>query len=107
MQPHNQEGAGNMILTYREFSRAPKHKREAIRIEQLRRQGGKCALCDLPVTPAERHRLVVDHCHATDKLRGLICQACNSAMAAIDRGDEWIRRAIAYRDQGTDRKSVV
>ena len=89
-----------MIRTYREFNRAPKHRREAIRIEQLRRQGGKCALCECAVPPPDRHRLVVDHSHATDQLRGLLCNGCNVAMAALDRGDEWLRKATEYRDAG-------
>ena len=92
---------GEPIRTYGSFNRAPGHKREAIRIAQLHHQEGRCALCPKQVEPADRHQFVVDHCHTTDRLRGLLCIACNSAMAAVDRGDDWLELARQYRDLGT------
>lgn len=89
-----------MALTYGQFQRRPLHAREQIRIAQLEHQGGRCALCDLPVPPEHRHKLVVDHCHTTGRVRGLLCCACNMAMAAVDRGDDWLQRARRYRDDG-------
>jgi hypothetical protein len=42
----------------------------------LERQGGVCAICKRkPERP-----LFVDHCHATGKVRGLLCHGCNSAL---------------------------
>jgi hypothetical protein len=43
--------------------------------EALRRwQGGACAMCS-----ASRGRLLVDHCHRTGLVRGLLCSSCNTA----------------------------
>ena len=41
----------------------------------LRRwQDGACAMCS-----ASRGRLLVDHCHQTGQIRGLLCSSCNTA----------------------------
>jgi hypothetical protein len=56
-----------------------------------------CALCRRPF---RQFGELVDHCHRTDRLRGALCPSCNSAMGAIDRDPEWVRRAVAYRDSG-------
>lgn len=38
-------------------------------------QGGRCAACG--IVPK---RLVVDHCHTTGKVRGILCCGCNRAI---------------------------
>lgn len=43
--------------------------------DALRRwQAGACAMCS-----ARRGSLVVDHCHTTGLIRGLLCRSCNAA----------------------------
>lgn len=66
----------------------------------LASQSGVCAICGL----RERYRLpdgslaplVVDHDHATDGVRGLLCRACNSALGLMEDDPERLRRAIKY-----------
>ena len=45
----------------------------------LEKQEGKCAICDTHQKNLKR-RLVVDHDHKTDKIRGLLCYSCNSGL---------------------------
>lgn len=61
----------------------------------LREQGGHCALC--PWEPTAKKRLMVDHCHETGAVRGLLCPYCNSSLGAFGPGDEaGLLRALAY-----------
>jgi len=65
--------------------------------EMLREQGGVCGLCLKP--PAAKRRLAVDHCHQTNRVRGLLCHNCNLRLGQIERYltdpaaiDAWRRR---------------
>ncbi len=62
-------------------------------------QGGVCAICRNPETATRQgivKLLAVDHCHATGKIRGLLCNACN-AMLGHGRDDvTLLKAAIAY-----------
>lgn len=56
----------------------------------MAQQGGACAICRKePVG-----RLCVDHCHATGKVRGLLCATCNMGLGFY-RDDEGLMRAAA------------
>ncbi len=56
----------------------------------LKIQDGKCAICRCE--PSKRG-LVVDHCHKTKRVRGLLCVPCNSAIGFM-RDDMAIWLAI-------------
>jgi len=55
----------------------------------IEQQGGKCAICDATAP------LVVDHCHASKKVRGMLCHACNIMLPGIERV-KWMERAMNY-----------
>lgn len=63
--------------------------------EMLEQQGGHCALC--PATSdSQGKRLAVDHCHATSKVRGLLCDRCNRALGLLADDPERMRAAALY-----------
>lgn len=64
--------------------------------KMLDSQGGHCALC--PATPQDQKNgtLVVDHCHNTGKIRGLLCNPCNTAIGLLKEDKEVLRKAIGY-----------
>lgn len=68
----------------------------------LEAQGGVCAICGGP--PRGRGeklgRFSVDHCHLTGRVRGLLCQRCNSAIGLLNDDAELVRRAVAYLEKG-------
>jgi hypothetical protein len=58
----------------------------------LRKQGYKCALCKMRV----RYRLHVDHCHKTNKIRGLLCKKCNFGLGQFNDSMTLLQKAIGY-----------
>ena len=53
----------------------------------LERQGGGCAICDGPQNKRYKY-YSVDHCHSTNKVRGLLCTDCNTGLGLFkDRID--------------------
>jgi hypothetical protein len=67
----------------------------------LRAQGGVCAVCGRDEPNAhgrtgKQFALAVDHCHATGKVRGLLCQKCNRAIGLLGDDPVLMRRAISY-----------
>ncbi len=59
----------------------------------LARQNGKCAICR---EKPEGQTLCVDHCHATGKIRGLLCRSCNVGLGNFRDDPRLLRAAIAY-----------
>lgn len=55
-------------------------------------QEGKCAIC------GEETNLVIDHCHLTSKVRGLLCNLCNTGLGLFKENKNSLRRAIEYLD---------
>lgn len=60
----------------------------------LGRQNGVCALC-FKKDPDGRD-LAVDHCHKSQKVRGLLCRPCNTALGLLNEDPELLARAAAY-----------
>ncbi len=60
-------------------------------------QGGKCAICKAASTNGRGKKpslFHVDHCHATGKVRGLLCNMCNR-MIGLGKDDPTVLRAGA------------
>lgn len=64
----------------------------------LATQNGRCAICGTTQgrRKSDDHPLYVDHDHKTGKVRGLLCQPCNSALGMFEDDPERLRKAIAY-----------
>jgi hypothetical protein len=65
----------------------------------LEEQGGRCAICrGEGFTMKESHslKLVVDHCHSSGAVRGLLCHNCNRSLGLFKDNPATIRKAIDY-----------
>jgi len=54
-----------------------------------------CNICGLAVNPSGR-RLGVDHDHATGRVRGVLCHACNLAIGLLQESPERFAKALDY-----------
>jgi len=59
-------------------------------------QGNACKMCGVAASDTKRGILVVDHCHATGMVRGLLCFRCNTALGQFGDDTSLMRRGIAY-----------
>lgn len=57
-------------------------------------QGHVCAVCQQGCDSG--HRLSVDHCHDTGRVRGLLCKKCNRAIGLLGDTPEGLRAAADY-----------
>ena len=59
-----------------------------------RKQGNKCAICGAEES-ALKVPLYIDHDHKTGKVRGLLCNKCNSGLYYIEK-KHWVEKAREY-----------
>ena len=53
-----------------------------------------CAICK--GTDDRGARLAIDHCHNTNKIRGLLCRKCNVALGYLNDDITLLESAITY-----------
>jgi hypothetical protein len=69
-------------------------------------QGGGCAICgakscvDRDPRSGKPRKLHVDHCHASGRVRGLLCSNCNKGIGLFADVPERLRAAAAYLEGG-------
>lgn len=81
------------------------YKLEASRYYQmLKNQDFQCAICYRCQTTDAR-RLAIDHCHKTDKIRGLICQSCNTALGLLQESTSVVSSALSYLQKAENETS--
>ena len=67
---------------------------EAAYFDMFQSQGGACAICRKPCKSGRR--LAVDHCHETQKVRGLLCLRCNQGLGHFEDNIALLNDAQIY-----------
>lgn len=63
-------------------------------VRMLVEQGGRCAICTKPMSGEKEP--CIDHDHATDRVRALLCFSCNVSLGHFRDSPELLRRAADY-----------
>lgn len=59
-------------------------------------QNGKCFICSTHKPSRGKDRLVVDHCHETGAVRGLLCHKCNRGIGFLCDDKYLLLNAFSY-----------
>lgn len=62
-------------------------------------QHGACAICGYSDTSDPKFFPMVDHCHVTGRVRGLLCSNCNHALGKFKDSPERLRKAAEYLER--------
>lgn len=103
----NKEKSNKSSLVYSRTSKGKVTKRrEALRRkygisleeynEILELQHGVCAICGQPEIGRS---LAIDHSHKTNKIRGLLCMACNVILGHIEKNPQLISEMKKYLEE--------
>ena len=74
----------------------------AERSAMIEKQNGQCAICGkVPVLSPKpqngrEEALCIDHCHRTGKVRGMLCDRCNTALGIFQDSETILQAAINY-----------
>jgi len=60
-------------------------------LAKVAEQNGCCAICKEPTD-----KLVVDHCHEGNFVRGLLCSPCNTGLGHFKDNTDRLQRAVEY-----------
>lgn len=102
-QHRNRSGRGlRPVSKCRECQRR-KMRKFGITLEEydamLAAQNGLCAICPNPPVSGQGRRYgtgAVDHDHATGRVRGILCDRCNTLLGQVDDDPALLQRAIDY-----------
>lgn len=78
--------------------------------ELFGRQDGKCAICKstgFQLCQNQRQLIVIDHCHSSGKVRGLLCHNCNRALGLFKDSVSNLQNAILYLEGATTIESTT
>lgn len=59
-------------------------------------QGGRCAICGTEYWGGKHKEAIIDHCHKTGKIRGLLCNRCNQAMGKFEDDPDLLEKVVVY-----------
>ena len=97
---------GNRNAYYMRQYSLPVRQYEALLIEQ----GGCCAICREEGFLMKKHhraKLLVDHCHATGAVRGLLCHNCNRALGLLQDSPSLLLAAAAYVSRSLEGATTI
>lgn len=64
--------------------------------EMLKLQNGVCLICKRYRIASNKHHMVIDHCHKTGKIRGILCNWCNRGIGLFEDNLELLENAKLY-----------
>lgn len=83
-----------------------KERQESKYLQNRKKYGDSCNICGTPAQEVSmsnsRNKLVLDHCHRTGKIRGLLCGCCNVGLGHFKDNPKLLEIAIDYLQKNGD-----
>jgi hypothetical protein len=75
--------------------------------EMFEAQNKCCAICGTSNSNHASGSFVVDHCHSSLQIRGLLCGICNAMLGQAKDSTETLKAAIVYLEKERDQRSIA
>lgn len=85
--------AWRQVYNLKQYGMTPADKARMVKTQR-----GKCLICN-----KKKKVLVVDHCHKTGKVRGLLCHSCNRLLGLYEKWRDSGVFDLYLKGQGTGR----
>ena len=84
---------GNCKKCHQEYTRAWRY---GLTVEEMNGllNVDNCQICERKFKEAGRK--VIDHCHSTNKVRGILCDPCNTTLGHLEKTPEIMGNFISY-----------
>lgn len=86
----------------KQLNKIARSQLQNVKFSLLQRQGGKCAICGKHIDVSvggHKSDSVVDHCHETGEIRGVLHRSCNSAEGkVVNAAGRWGAKSTLYVD---------
>lgn len=69
-------------------------------------QDKKCALCGTDTPRGKGNQWHTDHCHFSGKVRGILCQPCNTALGLFGDNSHTLAQAIHYLEKHNGERPI-
>lgn len=102
---NNKTGYEGKCKACRDVSSRDKHLKRRYGVSEedyynmLEQQGGVCKICSKFELRSKSKYMVVDHCHDTGTVRGVLCHKCNTALGLFNDDVETMKKAINYLEE--------
>jgi len=86
-----------------DYARTKKYGVDQEKFQQMKdAQDNACEICKLPFVPEKTPH--VDHCHTTNKVRGLLCNHCNRGLGGFRDSIKIMQSAQEYIKKYSEEK---
>ena len=76
-------------------------------LDLYNKQSGLCRVCSIflynPFDRQDGDRPQLDHCHKTNKVRGILCQTCNTGLGSFKDDPKLLRQGADYLEESNNR----
>ena len=84
----------------------PRSQQRTFLLKLHKEQGGICPLCNKHIDLTEKGAAVMDHCHESGQVRGILHRSCNAAEGKVaNAAGRWGAKSMEHSHTSTGRRA--